>query len=136
MSLILVKSLRPKTQDRRHRTFMEGTGLLIEQAKKAAEVISSHSGPIRVFGQYDADGITATSIFLKTLLRECKSFHSTILKQLTKTHLPCDEASKENILVFIDFGTGQLNFLNQLKDKKIIIVDHHQPQGKTENHIT
>jgi len=114
---------------------IENLSLLLGQAKKAASLIKSHKESIRVFGQYDADGITATSIFVKTLMRENKSFHSTILKQLTKTYFPLVESAKENLLVFIDFGSGQLNFLNKLKDKKIIIVDHHQPQGKPEDHI-
>lgn len=110
-------------------------GFFIGQAKKAAELIKGWTGPIRVFGQYDADGITATSILAKALLRECKTFHVSILKQLTTPAFPLVTVSKEGLLIFLDFGSGQLDFLNTLKDKKIIIVDHHQPQGSPGSHI-
>ncbi len=109
--------------------------LLIEQAKKAARLIKSYSDTIRVFGQYDADGITATSIFSASLLRENKSFHVTVLKQLNERTFRRVQESKERLLVFLDFGSGQLNFLNKMTDKKIIIIDHHQSQGKPADHI-
>ncbi len=108
---------------------------LVKQAKVAAEVVRSYPDNIRIFGQYDADGITATSIFIKSLLREGKSFHTSILKQLTAANLELVKSSKEKFIVLIDFGSGQLEFLNQLKEKTIIIIDHHQPQGIPENHI-
>ena len=107
----------------------------LKQMKKASNLLGSWRESIRVFGQYDADGITATSIFIKALLRESKTFHSTIWKQLTKSNLEKTLDAKEGLLVFIDFGSGQLEFLNKLTDKKIIIVDHHQSQGKPEGHI-
>ncbi len=108
---------------------------LIKQADKAANLIKPYSDTIRVFGQYDADGITATSIFVKALLREGKSIHTTILKQLTAINLELVKSSKESFVVLIDFGSGQLEFLNQLKAKTIIIIDHHQPQGQPAENI-
>ena len=66
---------------------VENFGLLVSRSKKAASLLSAYAGQIRVFGQYDADGITATSILIKTLLREAKSFHARILKQLTENNL-------------------------------------------------
>ncbi len=114
---------------------IEGLDSLVSQAKKAAGLVKSYSDTIRVFGQYDADGITATSIFVKTLLREGKPFHVSIYKQLTRANQLKVGESKEGLLVFLDFGSGQLGFLNSMKDKKIIIIDHHQPQGIPESHI-
>ena len=114
---------------------IEGLDPLLKQAKKAADLVKSYAGTIRVFGQYDADWITATSIFVKALLREGKSFHVSVYKQLTKANQLKVSESKESLLVFLDFGSGQLEFLNSLKGKKIIIIDHHQPQGKPEDHI-
>ncbi len=108
---------------------------LIGQAKKAAEKLKPFSGTIRVFGQYDADGITATSIFVKAMLREGKKLHVTILKQLTEANQKRVLESSEKVIVFLDFGSGQLDFLNTLKDKQIIIVDHHQLQGRPEENI-
>ncbi len=102
---------------------------LTKQANKAANIIKPYCDTIRIFGQYDADGITATSIFIKALIREGKSLHTTILKQLTAANLELVKASKEKFIVLLDFGSGQLEFLNQLKDKTIIIIDHHQLQG-------
>ena len=109
--------------------------LLIEQARKAARLLKSYSDTIRVFGQYDADGITATAIFSASLLRENKNFHVTILKQLNESFFSGIRGCKEKLLVFLDFGSGQLEFLNTLSEKKIIIIDHHQSQGKPADHI-
>ena len=109
--------------------------LLIQKAKSAAKVLKSYSDTIRIFGQYDADGITATSIFLNALLRQNKQVHVTILKQLNEGTFKRILDTKEDLLVFLDFGSGQLGFLNKLKEKKIIIIDHHQPQGKPDEHI-
>lgn len=114
---------------------IEGLDSLLGQAKKAAALVKSYSDTIRVFGQYDADGITATSIFVKMLLREGKSFHVSIYKQLTRANQLKVAEATEGLLVFLDFGSGQLGFLNSLRDKKIIIIDHHQPQGAPESHI-
>src|SRR3989338_7723272 len=100
---------------------LEQVEQMVKQARKAAELIKTYSGTIRVFGQYDADGITATSIFLKTLLRENKPFHATILKQLTTPNFVKVWEAKEKLLVFLDYGSGQLEFLNKLKGKQIII---------------
>jgi len=108
---------------------------LIKQADKAANLIKPYSDTIRVFGQYDADGITATSVFVKAILREGKSVHTTILKQLTAATLEHVKSSKEKFIVLIDFGSGQLEFLNQLKDKTILVIDHHQPQGQPAENI-
>ena len=77
-------------------------GFFIGQAKKAAELIKSYNGRIRVFGQYDADGITATSILVKALLRECKTFHVSIIKQLTKPSFQRVAESEEGLLIFLD----------------------------------
>ena len=114
----------------------ENLAKLMKQANKAANIISPYSERVRVFGQYDADGITATSILVKALLREGKSVHVTILKQLTEANLEVVKASKEKFLILLDFGSGQLEFLNQLNDRTIIIIDHHQPQGLPAPNIT
>jgi len=105
---------------------------IVEEAKKVADIIKLHSGSVRVVSHYDADGITSASILVRALLRENKSFHLSLVKQLNEDVIEDLSKEENSLVVFLDFGSGQLdNIQKYLLDKvnRVIISDHHQIQG-------
>ncbi len=110
---------------------LEKIEMLVRKAKKAADIIKKHEGPIRILADYDCDGITASAIIVKSLLKEGKSFHITNTRQIGEEEIKFLSGCRETLLVFIDFGSGQLNNINNyLHDKDVVIIDHHQKQGE------
>ncbi|MFH1364609.1 MAG: DHH family phosphoesterase [Candidatus Aenigmatarchaeota archaeon] len=104
---------------------------LVKEALSAAEKIKLTSEKIRILSHYDCDGISSAAIMVKTLMREKKSFHLSIIKQLTEDEIEMLSKSDERFFIFLDFGAGQLDLIQEkLKDATIIIADHHQPQGE------
>jgi len=63
---------------------------------------------------------------VKALLRDGINFELRVLKQLTsRTNI---EAEEGDLLLFLDFGSGQLQQLKQLFEKvPVFILDHHDP---------
>jgi single-stranded-DNA-specific exonuclease len=96
--------------------------------KQAAELILSFpkNTRIRVVSHYDADGISAAGIICQMLYRQGSDFHATLMRNpFTKGF---ERLQKENneLIIFCDMGSGQLETIEQLKTH-VIIVDHHQP---------
>jgi len=91
---------------------------------------------IKLISNLDADGITAAAIMIKVLERLNLSYSLCILHQLK------DENAKElagedyGQYIFCDLGSGQLNSLNKyFSGKKILVLDHHEIQGKPGENI-
>lgn len=84
---------------------------------------------IRIVSHLDADGITACSILIRALNNENRKYSVSIIQQLNSGFL--SEISKEdyNCFFFTDIGSGKLEDIkNILHDKKIFILDHHEPE--------
>ncbi len=97
---------------------------LQKSAEKAAEIIKEHEYA-RVISHYDADGITAAGIICNGLLRRGIQFHTSIVNKLER---PFIQGLNEELIIFCDMGTAQVDLiLEYLKDKDVIIIDHHEP---------
>jgi RecJ-like exonuclease len=100
---------------------------LTKLSKKAAEIILSYpkSTRIRVISHYDADGITSAAIICKALYRAGYNFHATLMRNPFDKGL--ERVSKEGneIIIFLDMGSGQIETIEKIGAKSIII-DHHQ----------
>lgn len=100
---------------------------LTKLSKKAAEIILSYpkSARIRVISHYDADGITSAAIICKALYRAGYNFHATLMRNPFDKGL--ERVSKEGneIIIFLDMGSGQIETIERMGVKSIII-DHHQ----------
>ena len=84
---------------------------------------------VRVFSHFDCDGICSASIFAKMLARENVKFSITFLKQLTKNALEKICVREDELITFLDFGSGQLdNFKNILEKTQVFVLDHHFPK--------
>lgn len=95
--------------------------------KKAAEILLSlpKSSRIRVISHYDADGISAAGIICKTVFREGYDFHATLMRNPFNKGLERLEKEENDLIIFSDMGSGQIDALENLKCK-VIIIDHHQ----------
>ncbi len=95
--------------------------------KKSSEMIKSFplSTRIRVVSHYDADGISAASIICKTLFREGYNFHASIMRNPFDKGLERLSKEQNELIIFCDMGSGQVDTIENMKCKSIII-DHHQ----------
>jgi single-stranded-DNA-specific exonuclease len=97
-----------------------------DDLKKLSEKIKSLDD-IVVIHHYDADGLTSGAILIKALEREGKKVSHLCLKQLYKENIEEIKLLGKNFL-FVDFGSGQLDYLIKDFDKNnLFILDHHQP---------
>ena len=110
---------------------------VFELSKKASEMILSmpKSTRFRVISHYDADGISAAGIMCKALYREGFEFHVSLMRNPFTKGLERIKNEENEIIIFTDMGSGQIDTIEQLKCK-VIIIDHHQFQkSKTRKNI-
>jgi RecJ-like exonuclease len=100
---------------------------LANLSKKAKEIIISYHGStkIRVISHYDADGITSAAIICKALYREGYNFHATLMRNPFDKGLARVSKEDNELIIFSDMGSGQIETIEKLNCKSIII-DHHQ----------
>lgn len=102
--------------------------LFFEKIKEAAKLFLdlSEGKIIRIYSQYDPDGISSSAILSKCLLRLGKKFELRFLKQLNskvKNKIDCEK----KFIVFLDMGSGHLNILKDIIEKNtVMIIDHHE----------
>lgn len=96
-------------------------------SKKAAEIVFSlpKSTRIRVVSHYDADGITAAGILCKALYREGYDFHASLMRNPFTQGLERVKQEENELVIFTDMGSGQIEAIEQF-NCKVVIIDHHQ----------
>ena len=96
-------------------------------SKKAAEIVLSlpKSTRIRVVSHYDADGISAGGIICNALYREGYDFHATLMRNPFDKGLERLAKEENELIIFSDMGSGQIETMEKL-GCKVIIFDHHQ----------
>ncbi|MBI5228738.1 DHH family phosphoesterase [Candidatus Micrarchaeota archaeon] len=108
----------------------------LKHASEVGKAVLEFRNPLLV-GDYDADGISSTSIGALALKRKGIPFEINILRKRDEKTIK--EIGKSNCeeIVFFDFGSGMLNIIEQeLVGKKFVVIDHHQPEkdSKSEFH--
>ena len=100
---------------------------LLNLSKKSSELIQSFpkSTRIRVVSHYDADGIASAAIICKALYREGFDFHASIMRNPFNKGLERLSKEQNDLIIFCDMGSGQVETIESIKCKSIII-DHHQ----------
>ncbi len=85
---------------------------------------------IRIVSHYDADGLSSAAIVLAASLREGKTVHLSIVKQLRPE--VAERLKKENNenIVFTDLGSGHLSLVNEIGADNTLVLDHHHLSGK------
>ena len=96
-------------------------------SKKAAEIVLSlpKSTRVRVVSHYDADGISAGGIICNALYREGYDFHATLMRNPFDKGLERLAKEENELIIFSDMGSGQIETMEKL-GCKVIIFDHHQ----------
>ncbi|MFQ5819045.1 MAG: DHH family phosphoesterase [Candidatus Heimdallarchaeota archaeon] len=103
----------------------------------AAEMILGKTEGIRkIIAHYDADGLSAAAIMGHALCRAGERPHIQIVRQLKREVIDALETDNSEILIFLDVGSGQLEALSRLTQKKLIVCDHHPPVGTAADRIT
>ncbi len=84
------------------------------------------SEPIKLVSHLDSDGISSVSIIKETLNKENIKSDVQIIQQLTKKYLQTLNREKFKYIIFSDIGSSVIEEMTHyLKNKKIIILDHH-----------
>lgn len=97
--------------------------------EKIREIIEWIKGKkeLAVVGHIDADGLCSIAIMLKALEREGKKTSFKSLRQLYPKEIK-ELREKGEGIVFVDFGSGQLDLLKkELREEEFAVIDHHQP---------
>ncbi|MBL7050904.1 DHH family phosphoesterase [Candidatus Woesearchaeota archaeon] len=92
---------------------------------------------IRVISHLDADGISACAVMLNALDNENRRYSISIIRQLGDENL--HEYSREEYkhFIFTDLGSGKISSMGSiLKDKSILILDHHKPEKAIAQNVT
>lgn len=103
--------------------------------EKGAEVLkeSIESGEsILVIAHYDADGLSAASIFARLLEERGTSFHLAFVEQVYPEVLADFPLSEYDRVVLLDLGSGYKEHLRSALGSRatpVLIVDHHPPSA-------
>ena len=87
----------------------------LEKSKNKEIIIISH---------FDTDGISSAAIMIQALKELDKKFSLKIVKSLEEEFIYT--LPKEKIIIFLDLGSGILNYLKKAGLKDVFIIDHHE----------
>lgn len=102
--------------------------MFLEQLQRTAKVFRTvaRQKKVRLFSHLDADGLCSAAIITRMMLREGINFELRIVKQLTADVIEKIDASENDVFLFTDLGSGQLDRLQKLFEKtQVFILDHH-----------
>lgn len=105
----------------------------MKRAEEAADLIKRtvEDGVfVHVVSHLDADGLAAAGVIGTALARLDATFRVRIERWLDEKILKSVIADNSGLIVFCDFGSGDLPLVNScLSGRRVAILDHHQPFG-------
>jgi len=108
----------------------------LKSAAQAADTIKKqveNGGFIHVVSHLDADGLAAAGIAGTALARLDATFRIRIERWIDEKIVDGILADKPSLIIFSDFGSGDLDVLNsRLAHHQVVILDHHQPVGEAD----
>lgn len=81
---------------------------------------------VRVICHYDADGTTAGAVLASAMNRHGEEYHISMSRNLDEAAVRRLGEEDVDLLIFSDMGSGQLEWIERL-ESKVIVLDHHQP---------
>lgn len=110
---------------------MDGMETAVNRIREAA----SSGEPVLVYGDYDADGVSSTTVLMTALKRIGADAHFYIPNRFTEGYGPNKKAFRHlkelgfNLIITVDTGISALNEAKLAKELGIdlIITDHHEP---------
>jgi len=106
---------------------------LVEKIRNTISLIEDSQPPFFLVSHYDADGLSAATSVLLLLERLKMPYHLTVVEQLTPEFLHDILSEKSGSVVFLDLGSGMLEYIKPNKNLQVFIIDHHLPQPPREN---
>lgn len=85
---------------------------------------SSKEQEIQVISHFDTDGITSAAIMTQTLQKLDRRFSVQIVKSLEEEFIK--NLPKNKLTLFLDLGSGSLNYITDAGFKEVFIIDHHE----------
>jgi single-stranded-DNA-specific exonuclease len=110
---------------------MDSYDLFKEDIKRAAQEFKKidKKEVIRLVSHLDSDGISAASLMVKYLNNQCRKYSLSIIQQIKKEVLESLSREPYQYYIFTDLGSGALSEIENLfADKKVFILDHHEPE--------
>jgi len=108
---------------------------LLSKAREAANLIldeANRQSNFLVVSHFDADGLAAAGIMVKALTRLDSPMHLKVVKQLDDEVISECRSEDFDVTIFTEIGSGYLDAIrNGFAGKKMIILDHHQPSGRS-----
>jgi len=101
-----------------------------------ADLIRSKETPLRLIGHYDGDGLTSSAILAIALERAGIPFQLTSVTGLNENVVQRLAAEAPERVLLCDMGSGQKELLGTLASTKVLVVDHHTPQGERPANMT
>jgi len=109
----------------------EGFSVAIEECAKRFEAIPKKE-TIKIIGHLDADGLCSSAIIINSLIKLGRRYSLTILPTITEESLINLKDDPEKYFVFVDLGSGSIDYVGKILDNKnIFILDHHMLQSET-----
>ncbi|MCI3196368.1 single-stranded-DNA-specific exonuclease RecJ [Bacillus sp. HU-1818] len=110
---------------------MKGMKEAVERIKQAI----SQQEPIMIYGDYDADGVTSTSVMLKTLQKLSAHVDFYIPDRFKEGYGPNEQAFRSikeqgfSLIITVDTGIAAVHEAEAAKELglDVIITDHHEP---------
>ncbi|MHA1792990.1 MAG: DHH family phosphoesterase [Promethearchaeota archaeon] len=104
---------------------------VVQSKKKLIDLIINNELSPFIITHHDCDGIAAAALFSLALIRKNIPFQVRVVKYLSdaffKDVLRDPEIKKDKLFIFIDLGSGQLDFIRHNFDlDKVVIMDHHE----------
>lgn len=108
-----------------------GMDIAVSRIKKAIE----NQEPILIFGDYDADGVTSTSVMMLTLQQLGANVQFYIPNRFTEGYGPNEKAFRHavesgiRLIITVDTGIAAIHEAQIAKEigVDLIITDHHEP---------
>lgn len=110
---------------------------LINSSKKCAKWLMERLDEgFMIVAHYDADGLSAASLMAKAFIDLNSKFQLRIVDQLDKEIIGEIMSGGMRNVIFLDFGSGYLNDINELSNEKdVMIIDHHELNGSPSDNI-
>ncbi len=103
-----------------------------DEASSVLRATAEEQSPVLIVTHFDADGISAGSIILAAVKRLGPPAHLRVIESLSEKTVEEIDAIESGLVIFTDIGSGYLNLISKgLKNRRIVIADHHQALGDT-----
>lgn len=104
---------------------------LLDMANRIKEIVKQRK-TIKIFGDYDVDGITATSILVRGIRSIGGKVTYRIPERLTEGYgisIKAIDEITEDVIITVDNGISCIKAIEKAKSlgKEVLIIDHHEP---------